>query len=151
MAKKLKVPKRIAGRKVRKSVTNGPLGTLLSSTAGQVLVAEAILIAAGALGVRSSNSHSRTGQAVRHPLQLLKRASRAATHKRARTKRAVTGGSERLAAALREGVAAFKASLEHGPIEPRAGELNTERVAAFKASLEQGPIEPRAGKVRPRM
>ena len=136
MAKKLKVPKPIAGMKVPKSGGKGPLSTLLNSTTGQVLVAEAILIAAGALGVRSFNPHSRTGQVITHPLQLLKRASRAATHKGARTKGAVTDGSERLAAALREGVAAFKASLEHGPIEPRAGELNTESVAAFKASLD---------------
>ena len=81
---------------------------------------------------------SSTGQAIRRPLQLLQRASRAARHKGARTKGAVTDGSERLGAALREGVAAFKASLEHGPIEPRAGELNTESVAAFKASLDPG-------------
>ena len=136
MVKKLKVPKRIAGMKVPKAARKGPLGVFLSSTAGRVLVAEAILIAAGAMGVRSSNPRSGTGQAIRHPLQLLKRASRAATHQGARTKGAVADGSERLGAALREGVAAFKASLYHGPIEPRAGELNTESVAAFKASLD---------------
>ena len=49
MVKKLKVPKRIAGMKVPKAARKGPLGVFLSSTAGRVLVAEAILIAAGAL------------------------------------------------------------------------------------------------------
>ena len=126
MAKKLKVPKRIAGVKIPKSVRKGPVGTFLNSTAGQVLVAEAVLAAAGAVLVRSADPHSRTGQALRHPLQQLKRASRAAVHSGARTKGAAAEGSERLAEALREGVAAFRASLDRGAVEPRAGELDVE-------------------------
>jgi hypothetical protein len=136
MAKKLKLPKRIAGVKIPKPVRKGPVGTFLNSSAGQMLIAEAILVAAGAIAVRGSDPHSRTGEAIRHPLQKVKRASRAAMHKGARAKGAVADGSERLADALRDGVAAFKASLENGRVEPRAGELDAEGVAAFKASLE---------------
>ena len=66
MAKKLKVPKRIAGVKIPKSVRKGPVGTFLNSTAGQVLVAEAVLAAAGAMVLGGADPHSRTGQALRH-------------------------------------------------------------------------------------
>ena len=138
MAKKLKVAKRIAGVKIPKSVRKGPIGTFLNSNVGQVLIAEAILVAAGAMALRGSDPHSRAGEAIRHPLQQLKRATRAAMHKGARTKGAVADKSERLADVLRDGVAAFKASLENRQVEPRAGELDTENVAAFKASLEHG-------------
>ncbi|HVF16542.1 MAG TPA: hypothetical protein VNA21_06505, partial [Steroidobacteraceae bacterium] len=49
MAKrKLKLPKKIAGVKIPKAVRKGPVGQFLNSSAGQLLVAEALIAAGGA-------------------------------------------------------------------------------------------------------
>ena len=131
--KKLKVPKRIAGVKIPKSVRKGPIGTFLNSTAGQVLVVEAILGVAGAVVAGSSDPHSRTGQALRNRLEQLKRASRTVTHKGSHTKDAVAGESERLTYALREGVSAFKAALGRDAVEPQIGEVEAETTVESEA------------------
>lgn len=41
MAKKLKLPKRIAGIKIPKTIRKGPVGEFMSSPAGQLVIAEA--------------------------------------------------------------------------------------------------------------
>jgi hypothetical protein len=128
--KKFKVPKRIAGVKIPKSIRKGPIGTFINSPAGQVLVAEAILVAAGAVG--GADPDSPTGQALRHPLKQLSRASRAVGQGRSHTKGSDPENSERFADALRAGFAAFKASLDGKMMKARAGELDT-RMAELDA------------------
>jgi hypothetical protein len=50
--KKVKLPKRIAGVKVPKAARKGPVADFLNSSGGQVLLAEALVLAAGVFGVR---------------------------------------------------------------------------------------------------
>ena len=50
--KKVKLPKRIAGVKLPKATRKGPIVDFLSSSGGQVLLAEALVLAAGVFGAR---------------------------------------------------------------------------------------------------
>ena len=50
--KKLKLPKRIAGVKIPKAARKGPVADFINSSGGQVLLAEALVPAAGVFGVR---------------------------------------------------------------------------------------------------
>ena len=55
--KKVKLPKRIAGVKVPKAARKGPVADFLNSSGGQVLLAEALMLAAGAFGARRLAAH----------------------------------------------------------------------------------------------
>ncbi len=112
MAKKLKIklPKRVAGVKIPKSVRKGPVGQFVNSTAGQIVIAEALVAAAGALAVSRTDPDSRFGNLVHHPIDTTRRAGRHAA-------RAGTDQAARLSYALREGARAFRAAMEAGPHE----------------------------------
>jgi len=49
---KVKLPKRIAGVKLPKATRKGPIADFLNSSGGQVLLAEALVLAAGVFGAR---------------------------------------------------------------------------------------------------
>lgn len=117
MAKKLKIklPKRIAGVKIPKTVRKGPIGEFLNSGAGQVVIAQALVGAAAAF--TAGKSEGKVGDFVRHPLFQSRHAAR---------KLAKVGSdeSERLLFALREAMRAFQAAMESGP--SREGEWSEE-------------------------
>ena len=50
--RKMKLPKRIAGMKIPKGIRKGPIGTFLSSSGGQLVIAEALLAAGGFYAAR---------------------------------------------------------------------------------------------------
>jgi hypothetical protein len=52
VSKRFRIPKKIAGVKIPKSVRKGPVGDFLDSPGGQVLVAEAVVATLGVLGLR---------------------------------------------------------------------------------------------------
>jgi hypothetical protein len=110
MAKKLKIPKRIAGVKIPKSIRKGAVGQFLGSSAGQVLLAEALLLAGGALAGRRMNGEP-AGEALRHPVDSLKKAGRAAVTRGGSTREAVDDASARLSRAFSEAVRTFRAVL----------------------------------------
>ena len=136
MAKKLKVPKRIAGVKIPKAIRKGPVGDFLNSSVGQVLVAEAVLAAGGALAAGRTDPHSPAGKALRHPLRQLKRASRAAMHEHGAATDALAAGRERLAYALSEAIAAFRAALSAEVPEPGSDEPESDAEHASAAAAE---------------
>jgi hypothetical protein len=86
---KVKVPKRIAGVKIPKTVRKGPIAQFLNSSAGQMLLAEALVLAAGAFTVKG--------------------AARAMTP--AGRKTTLARGSEKLSYAFSEAVQAFRNAL----------------------------------------
>lgn len=49
---KVKLPKRVAGVKIPKAARKGPIADFLNSSGGQVLLAEALVLAAGVFGAR---------------------------------------------------------------------------------------------------
>jgi hypothetical protein len=97
---KIKVPKKIAGVKIPKAIRKGPIGDFLSSSGGQVVLAEALLAVGAYYAARRIDPSSTTGEALRHPLDSL-RASRDWSRER----------SERLTRAFGAAVQAFRATL----------------------------------------
>jgi hypothetical protein len=110
MAKKLKIPKRIAGVKIPKTIRKGAVGQFLRSSAGQVLLAEALLLAGGALAGRRMNGEA--GEALRHPVDTLKKAGRAAVTRGNSPRHALDDASARFSRAFSEAVRTFRAVLE---------------------------------------
>jgi hypothetical protein len=53
---KIKVPKRVAGIKIPKTVRKGPVVDFVNSTTGRVLIAEALTAAIAAFAVKNSDS-----------------------------------------------------------------------------------------------
>ena len=112
MAKKLKIklPKRVAGVKIPKSVRKGPIGQFLNSGAGQIIIAQALVAAAGAIAVSKTDSDSTVGNLLHHPVDTTRRMGRNAA-------RASADQAARLSYALREGARAFRVAMETGPRE----------------------------------
>jgi hypothetical protein len=107
---KIKLPKRVAGVKIPKSVRKGPVGQFLNSGAGQILIAEALVAAAGTLAVSRDDEDSRIGDAIRHPVDTTRRVGR----------RAANAGADqaaRMSYALREAARAFRDAMESGPMD----------------------------------
>jgi hypothetical protein len=100
MAKKLKtkLPKRIAGVKIPKGIRKGPIGSFLSSSGGQLVIAEVLLAAGGFYAARRIDPNTPAGQALRHPIDSM----------RAKLGGHGGGTSDRFARALRVGLDAFR-------------------------------------------
>lgn len=68
MAKKLPmVPKRIAGIKIPRQLRKGPLGSILGTPAGQILLAELLVVIGGAIAT-AANPGTKTGRALRQAM-----------------------------------------------------------------------------------
>jgi hypothetical protein len=112
MAKKLKVklPKRIAGIKIPRVVRKGPVADFMNSSGGQILIAEALVLAAGAFTAKHVDSDSPTAEALHHPIKTAKSVSERATD--GDVAQQVTRNSERFAHAFRAAAQAFRRALE---------------------------------------
>jgi hypothetical protein len=106
MAKKLKVPKRIAGIKIPKAIRKGPIGDFLSSSGGQVVLAELLLAAGTVYAARRIDPNLTAGEALRQPLEGLR-----ATRDWSR------GASVRLTRAFGAGMQAFRAALNEPDVD----------------------------------
>jgi hypothetical protein len=135
MAKaKLKLPKRIAGVKIPKAVRKGPVGQFLNSSAGQLLVAEALIAAGGAFIAHEAEGGEK-----------LKRIGRSASDRSGDARQMLERGSARLSFAFGEGVRAFREALrDPGPgareIAGKSGEVIDGEVSKKKSS--QSPSSP---------
>jgi hypothetical protein len=112
MAKKLKIklPKRVGGVKIPKSIRKGPIAGFLNSGAGQMVLAEALVAAAGAFTASRTSPGTKAGELVRHPLEGSRRAGHAAT-------KAGAEQAAHLSFALQEAARAFRVAMEEGPPE----------------------------------
>ena len=104
----VKVPKRIAGVKIPKTVRKGPVVDFLNSSGGQVLIAEALLLGARSFAGKRVDPDSPVGEFIHHPVE---RAKEAALSGKAAAQRAGNGAAERLAHAFEEGMRAFRTAL----------------------------------------
>jgi hypothetical protein len=116
---KVKVPKRVAGVKIPKVVRKGPVIDFLNSSGGQVLIAEALLLIAGAYAARHVGESNGDQQPER-----LASSGAAATKRAART---ASVAAERLSYAVGEALRAFRDALnapmaDHNPIDDRTDE-----------------------------
>ena len=106
---KIKIPKRVAGMKIPKSVRKGPVRDFLNSSAGQLLVAEALVAVSGVLIARRSDGDSRFAEFMQHPLESL----RTQGSMRARQVRAtVSDESRALSHAFSEALRAFRGAMD---------------------------------------
>ena len=128
MAKKhkMKLPKRIAGMKIPKGIRKGPIGTFLTSSGGQLVIAEALLAAGGFYAARRLDPNTPAGEAVRHPIDSM----------RAKLGSYGGGTSDRFARALRAGVYAFRNTL-HEPFPD--GAPTPEQVYDTRTDTEDDP------------
>jgi hypothetical protein len=110
MAKKLKIklPKRVAGVKIPKRVRKGPIAGFLNSGAGQLILAQTLVAAAGVFAASKTDPDSQTGDLVRHPVDRAKRAGRAIAD-------VSSDQTARLSYALKEASRAFRTAMERGP------------------------------------
>ena len=67
MGRKSKIPKRIGGIKIPKKVRKGPVGQFFRSSAGQLILGQALLIAGGMYAAKKVDRDSPMARAVRHP------------------------------------------------------------------------------------
>jgi hypothetical protein len=111
MAKKsgIKIPKRIAGVKIPRSIRKGPIGDFLSSSGGQVVLAEALLALGAIYAARRIDPNSPTGELLQHPIDGVR--SRLSGNGLGYGRLATAG--ERLGRAFHAGVQAFRDEL-HG-------------------------------------
>lgn len=68
MAKPIKIPKRIAGVKIPKAIRKGPVVKFLNTPAGEVVLAQAVLLVGGAFAV----DKARDNNTMLHPVDSLK-------------------------------------------------------------------------------
>jgi hypothetical protein len=59
MSKTIKIPRKLAGVKIPKALRKGPVGQFVNSSAGQLLIAEAIAVAIAALAARRTATGER--------------------------------------------------------------------------------------------
>jgi hypothetical protein len=113
---KIKVPKRVAGVKIPKAVRKGPVVDFVNSSAGRLLIAQALTAAVAAVAIKESDSP--TGERI-------KVGARSA-------EKAVKENTARLGHAFAEGVRAFREALGNPNIAPGADvpeiDLDTETV-----------------------
>jgi hypothetical protein len=132
MAKaKLKLPKRIAGVKIPKAVRKGPVGQFLNSSAGQLLVAEALIAAGGAFVAREAD-----GQAG------AQRVGRSAADRTTAAQHMLERGSARLSFAFGEAVRAFREALRDEPPPSRDAGANVIDGEVSKKKSSQSPSSP---------
>jgi hypothetical protein len=143
MAKKLKIklPKRVAGVKIPKSVRKGPIGNFLNSSGGQIILAQALVAAAGTFAASKTDPDSATGEVIRHPLRHAREAGRTA-------KREGKEQAARLSYALKEASRAFQAAMDQGAPTPEHGwskdavDAELEDAAAKKKSSRAAATTP---------
>jgi len=119
MGNKVKLPKRLWGVKIPKAVRKGPIARLLTSSGGQIVLAEVLLAASAYFAARRFEPNTPVGETLRHPIDGL-RAGRDWSR----------GTSDRFARAVRAGAQSFRAALQES--EPGAP-------ASDVQSLETGP------------
>jgi hypothetical protein len=118
---RIKIPKRIAGVKIPKAVRKGPIHDFLNSTAGQLLIAEALMAAASLFAAKRINGEE-TGEVLSHPVDSLQRAGREVGARAGDAKAALSRSTARLQFALAESVRAFRSALEDPSAVPPLGE-----------------------------
>ena len=111
MSKKstIKIPKRIAGVKIPKSIRKGPIGDFLHSSGGQVVLAEALLAVGALYGARRWDAETPAGHLLRHPLDGV----RSRLEESGLGTGRLSSTRDRLARAFQAGIHAFRAEL-HG-------------------------------------
>jgi hypothetical protein len=145
-AMKIKFPKRIAGITIPKMVRKGPLRDFVNSSAGQLLIAEAIIAAGTAYAVRHTDPGSAAGRALRHPMDTLQNAGQQAGAELTDSGALLARSSARLSFAFGEAMRAFRDALA----SPNGGDVATAKTqdAGEVALREEGAAKKKSSSSR---
>jgi hypothetical protein len=113
---KLRIPKRVAGVKIPRIVRKGPFAKFLNSSAGQLVIAEALVMVGGALAAEARGSGP--AELGRDPLS--------SASKGGAERSDIGPESSRLPSAFNDAIRAFRTSLE----QHRSKEHETTQEAA---------------------
>src|SRR4051812_46379434 len=73
MSKLVKIPKKVAGMKIPKAIRKGPIVDFINTPAGQLVLAQTLIAIGGWYTAKqSTDPDSKTGEAVRHPIDSLR-------------------------------------------------------------------------------
>ena len=142
MAKKRKVPKRIAGVKVPKAIRKGPIGDFLSSSGGQVVLAEVLLTLAALYTARRFEGRT-TGEVLHHPLVSLRRGRDVSRQISERLTRAFGAGVQAFRAAMQEPLPDLARTDSEGADADTASE-GTEPARKKRSSGSEAPLRERS-------
>jgi hypothetical protein len=133
---KIKIPKRVAGMKIPKAVRKGPIRDFLNSSAGQLLMAEGLIVLSGALAAKKADPNSPMGKFVHHPLDSMRNLSAAGASD------ALGHESSKLSNAFSEAIRAFRGALDE---PPRADDESTTQDAGevMTGDLQTEPERPK--------
>lgn len=131
MAKKIRIPKRVAGVKIPKAIRKGPIMDFANSSAGQLLLAEALIAAAGLFAAKRINSED-AGEMLRHPFDSLQRAGHRVGARVNDSTEAIHRNTARLQFALGEAVRAFRQALADPSEATIVGEPDVDEADAGK-------------------
>jgi hypothetical protein len=107
---RIKIPKRVAGVKIPKTVRKGPINDFINSTAGQMLLAEALMAAASLFAVKRINGEG-AGEVLSHPVDSAQRAAHVVGARAGDAQEMLSRSTARLQFALAEAVRAFRTAL----------------------------------------
>ena len=73
MSKLVKIPKRVAGIKIPKAIRKGPIVDFINTPAGELVLAQTLIAIGGWYTAKEgTDPESRTGEALRHPVDSLR-------------------------------------------------------------------------------
>ncbi|MFL6578369.1 MAG: hypothetical protein ACJ8MR_17225 [Povalibacter sp.] len=113
MSKLVKIPKRVAGMKIPKAIRKGPIIDFINTPAGQLVLAQTLIAIGGWYAAKEgTDPDSRTGEALRHPIDAVRSLN-------------TDEMRERLARAFAEAARTFRSVMEEasdtdGPVEAEA-------------------------------
>jgi hypothetical protein len=110
-ARKIHVPKRIAGVKVPKPIRKGPVADFIGSQSGQALAAEILVVVGAALLAKRNDPDSAIGQFLQNPMGHLRAAGQSAAARAGDAKASVQDDAGRLVHALSEAIQAFRTAM----------------------------------------
>ena len=130
---KVKVPKRVAGVKIPKVMRKGPVIDFLNSSGGQVLIAEALLLTAGAYSARHADPNSAGGELIQDQVRKVKHTALSGKVAGKRATRTASAAAERLSYAFSEALGAFREALNgplpaHDPLDDQTDQQAAETV-----------------------
>jgi hypothetical protein len=134
---KVKIPKRVAGMKIPKTVRKGPLRDFLNSSAGQLLLAEGLIVLGSAVAVRRADPDSRVGWFARHPLDSMRDVGRATSRRADWAGETISRESGKLSLAFSEAIRAFRAAMDQA--EPADASTTQDAAEIMSGDLQTEP------------
>jgi hypothetical protein len=132
VAKQIKIPKRIAGIKIPKSIRKGPIAAFLNTSAGQMLLAQAVLAIGAVSAARREDPNAPLGDTLRHPLERIR-----ALLGEGGVQSEVFSSRDRLGRAFRAALQAFQAEYHDDPKAQERSDADDSGSEAVRAAKKE--------------